>query len=548
MSTKPFKAQLALVTAIAFFLNVVPNDWQNNLAGQVVDNLPPPQEVNRDPQPSQQDLDTEASLIKGVFDPKLTFRVDPTRSRIIKTALPVTRISVTDPTIADINEFSPTELEIMGLKAGETTLTLWFKSQLGEDLILRYLVKVGADATTQKTVEVEFRNLERRLNEMFPNSRIQLTPIADKLILRGDARDAEEASRILSIVSGQSVDGNGNLTQGALTTSIVAPLPGTQDFPATRLVNMLRVPGEHQVMLRVRIAEVSRDAVREMGMDFEYLGDNLSVSNFLGGTGNLKAILDGSDVNFFIKAFSSNGVGKILAEPTLVTLSGKTASFISGGEFAVPTTVGVDGVGAVSTEFHGFGTTLDFTPTVLDKDKIRLQVSPNFSTVDDSLSVNGIPGLNTRGASTTVELREGQWLAIAGLIQDTGGGRRSRIPYIGDIPVLGAAFGNQRDQRSETELVILVSPELVHPMEAEQVPLFLPGMDITEPTPHEFFWHQQVEGLPNQHFRSTIWPAYRHQLHHENKAMRKSYRETKSRHGFRDSQNYYLSGPHGFSK
>ncbi len=490
----------------------------------------------------------EASLIKAVLDPELIFRLEQNRSRIIKTAIPVTRVAITDPSIVDINEFGPTELEIIGLEAGETTMTLWFNTPGKEEQVLRYVVKVGADEAEKEQVEVEFNNLERRLRELFPNSRIQLIPIADKLILRGDARDAEEAARILSVVSGQSVDNSGNLAQGGLTPSTVGAFADIPDFPTTRVVNLLRVPGEQQVMLRVRIAEISRTAVREMGLDFNVFGDNFSISNFLGSSGNISAILDGGDVNLFIKAFSSNGVGRVLAEPTLVTLSGKPANFISGGEFAVPTTVGVDGVGAIATDFYGFGTTVQFTPTVLDKDKIRLQVSPQFSTVDQDLSVNGIPGLNTRGASTTVELREGQWLAIAGLIQDTGGGSRSRVPYIGDVPILGAAFGNQHTERNETELVILVSPELVHPMEAEQVPLFLPGMDVTEPTPHEFFGHQQIEGLPDEHFRSTIWPAYRHQLAHENKEIRDAYRESKSRERYRRTQKYYLSGSHGFSE
>lgn len=549
-----FRGVLSLVVGLLAALH------SDLVIGQDTSILPAPRANSEGFQPSEEELAKESSLIEAILDPSLVFQVSKNRSRIVKTALPVTRVAITDPTVVDINEFGPTEIEVVGLKAGETTMTLWFITPQNEERILRYVVEVQGEETDQMQVEVvdeeeptetqvqiEFQNLEARLRELFPDSRIQLIPIADKLILRGDARDAEEAARIIAIISGQSVDSNGNLTQGGLGLTPVGAFSDIPDFPATKLVNLLRVSGEQQVMLRVRIAEISRSAVREMGVDFSVFGDNFSISNFLGGAGNLSAILDGGDVNLFIRAFSSNGVGKILAEPTLVTLSGKPANFISGGEFAVPTTVGIEGVGAVSTNFYGFGTMLQFTPTVLDKDKIRLQVSPQFSTVDESLSVNGIPGLNTRGASTTVELREGQWLAIAGLIQDTGGGSRNRVPYIGDIPLVGAAFGNHRIQRSETELVILVSPELVHPMEAEQVPLFLPGMDITEPTPHEFFGHQQIEGLPNEHFRSTIWPAYRHQLMHENKKLRAAYRETKAREKYHRSQKYYMSGAHGFS-
>ena len=130
----------------------------------------------------------------------------------------------------------------------------------------------------------------------------------------------------------------------------------------------------------------------------------------------------------------------------------------------------------------------------MDKDKIRLQVAPSFSSINEGNTVNGIPGLDTRGVTTTVDLREGQWLAIAGLIQDQQAGSRARIPYLGDIPVLGAAFGRQEVRREETELVVLVSPELVHPLEPEQAPHLLPGMSVTEPTDHVYLL-QMIEGV-----------------------------------------------------
>ena len=335
---------------------------------------------------------------------------------------------------------------------------------------------------------------------------------------------------------------------GLVNIGTTARLPGAEDLPTSSVVNLLHVPGEQQVMLKVRIAEISRNSLRELGMDFSIIKSNWSLSNFIGGAGNITAILDNGDVNLFITAFSTNGYGKILAEPTLVTLSGQTADFIAGGEFAVPTTVGVQGVGAVSTTFRGFGTQLSFTPTVIDKDKIRLHVSPSFSSVNEDLTVDGIPGLDLRAADTTVDLREGQWLAIAGLIQDEQGGTRGRVPLVGDIKLVGAMFGNQSISRNETELVILVSPELVHPLEPEQVPLFLPGMEVTDPTGKEFFLHQQIEGIPGHDFRSTVWPARRHQLQHGNVEARRAYRSEKNNPCFQDSQSYYLSGPQGFSE
>ena len=205
-------------------------------------------------------------------------------------------------------------------------------------------------------------------------------------------------------------------------------------------------------------------------------------------------ILDGGDVDFVLGAIETHGYGKILAEPTLVTLSGRTAQFLAGGEFAVPTTVGIGGVGAATTTFRGFGTELSFTPTVLDKDLVRLEVSPSFSTLNTDATVGGIPGLSRRSVDTTVDLREGQWLAIAGLIQDEQGGQHSRFPFLGNLPIAGHLFSQRSTSRFETELVVLVSPQLVHPLETEQLPLFLPGMEVTDPTNTDFFARKLIEG------------------------------------------------------
>jgi len=183
---------------------------------------------------------------------------------------------------------------------------------------------------------------------------------------------------------------------------------------------------------------------------------------------------------------------------------------------------------------------------VLDKDRIRLTVMPSFSTLNEALTVDGIPGLNSRAVMTTVDLREGQWLAIAGLIQDQQGGSKSRIPFIGDVPVLGLPFMSESVRREETELVVLVSPELVHPMECRQVPLILPGMDVTEPDDKAFFCLQQIEGHPDVQHRSTVWPAYRDRMREA------GFQAVHAAHGTRglyyQQQRYYMCGPQGFSE
>ena len=219
-----------------------------------------------------------------------------------------------------------------------------------------------------------------------------------------------------------------------------------------------------------------------------------------------------------------------------MVLSGRTANFLSGGEFAVPTVVGVGGAEAATTYFKSFGTQVLFTPTVLDKDRIRLQASPTFSTVNSDIAVNGILGLDTRTVATTVDLREGQVLAIAGLIQEQQRGDISRLPVLGNIPLLNFITANREISRDETELVILVSPELVHPLEPEQAPPILPGMEVTEPNDLDFYIFGDIEGRPELHHRSTVWHLYRNRL------KRAGGVET-----VRECEDYYIQGDAGFS-
>ena len=496
---------------------------------------------------------SESDLIDNVVEADLDFRIDPIRSLLVRTKQKVTRISITHPDVLDVTQYGPNEFEFFGKRSGDTSLTMWFVDENGQEEVLRYLVHVGTDQEQQNRAELEYGELQDRLNELFPNSQIQLIPIADKLIVRGQARDAEEATRIMSILRANGGGGGrwgswggGWGGGGVVADGAVATLPDAPDLPISTVINLLEVPGEQQVMLKVRIAELTRSALRELGMSFSVSGEDWGVNSITGAAGNLSAILnDTIDVQLFLRAFSSNGYGKILAEPTLVTISGRPATFLSGGEFAVPTAVGLGGIGAATTSFRGFGTMLSFTPTVLDKDRIRLQVMPSFSTLNGG-DVDGIPMLDTRAVSTTVDLREGQWLAIAGLIQDEQGGSKGRIPFLGDIPFLGAPFMNETVRREETELVVLVSPELVHPMECRQVPLILPGMDVTEPDDKAFFCLQQIEGHPAVQHRSTVWPAYRDRLR---EAGFQAVHANRGVHGLYYQQSrYYMCGPQGFSR
>lgn len=512
------------------------------------------------------------SLIADVLEPESVLRVDPRQSTLIRTKQPVTRFSITNPDILEVVQFDPTQFELIGGRAGQTTLTLWF----GDNgrTVLRYLVEVKHNEELEDRQRIEYAKLQRKINELFPNSQIQLFPIADKLIVRGQARDSEEATEILNILRGGSggagagagggAGGGGGFGAfggafgggyggigGGYGGNVVSegtaamPSPGETDLPASSLISLLDVPGERQIMLKVRIAELTRNALRQMGASLQKGGGSFNYFQNLSVNGAFNAVLSTTDLALSFQAVASNKYTKILAEPNLVTLSGYPAYFISGGEFAVPVVVGVQGAAAASANFRGYGTQLSFTPTIIDKDRIRLRVAPSFTQINQDTTVNGIPGLSSRAVVTTVDLREGQWLAIAGLIQDQQVGSKVRVPFLGDIPILDMIFSNKSITRDETELLVLVSPELVHPLEPQQRPLILPGMEVTEPNDCAFYFLGFYEGDPNCNFRSTIAPQYRRDVFY---AKHEAIRQVKCQSRFQKSEECYVVGPHGFSE
>jgi pilus assembly protein CpaC len=358
------------------------------------------------------------------------------------------------------------------------------------------------------------------LSDLFPDSKVRLLVMADKLIVKGQAKDAEEAAQILSIVRNQAGDrvynafggSRANLSAGFAADVIDEDATGDSRRRRMRIINMLRVPGVQQVALKVKIAELNRTAVRGYGLDVDGTinfsdnpeGSAMFLQSMINvATGDTPALLtqfDGDDIRLGIRWLQQRGVLRLLSEPTLVTMSGRPATFVAGGEFAVPTVVGNVGLNAVTTDFRAFGVIISFVPTVLDKDRVRLQVAPEFSQINNQLQVGETPGLNVRAVTTTVEMREGQTLAIAGLLEDSMSGN-----HVGNLPLLAQIFGRRDLTRSETELIILVTPELVHPMEPEEVPP-LPGFDVTEPNNLEFHVGGHLEGSPTREYRSTVWP------------------------------------------
>lgn len=447
------------------------------------------------------------------------FSLQVRRSKLLRTKNNVYRTAVVDPQICDVLQFTPREVSIIGRSQGATHVTFWFE---GEDQKpLTYLVRVVPDAEEMKRAELEYQLLEDMLGDLFPDSKVRLLVMADKLIVKGQAKDSEEASQIMTVVrnqAGSRVYNRSNAAGMGLAGGYAANVIDDEASGRNRqrqrmqVINMLRVPGVQQVALKVKIAELNRTAVRGFGLDVDGTvnfsnnpeGSAMFLQSMINvATGDTPALLtqfDGDDIRFGIRWLQQRGVLRLLSEPTLVTMSGRPATFVAGGEFAVPTVVGSVGLNAVTTDFRAFGVIISFMPIVLDKDRIRLEVAPEFSQINNQLDVGQTPGLNVRAVTTTVEMREGQTLAIAGLLEDTMAGNTT-----GNIPLLSQIFGRRDITRSETELIILVTPELVQAMEPEEVPP-LPGFDVTEPNGKEFFLEGKLEGNPTREFRSTVWP------------------------------------------
>lgn len=501
--------------------------------------VPPAAAVPAAPSPLESKV---AELVDEIVQQEAELTVPYRRSKILRMKQPIFRAAIADPSVIEIVAFGTREIEIIGKATGSTTATFW----LGDEDNPRHLslvVNVEKDDGVEDRRRLEYGELQVMINEMFPNSRVQLIPIADKLIVRGQARDEQEASQIMSLLRRNGTPITGPLGGfGSTASQGVAsePFPDASELPTAQVVSLLKIPGEKQVMLKVRIAELKRSAVRQLGADFNFDVGDLMLGSVLAGSGNIMATGTFNDDSFTLalNALTGNGSAKILAEPNLVVISGQTADFISGGQFAVPTVVGVGGAQASTTQFKGFGTQLSFTPTVLDHDRVRLNVSPSFSTLNQSNSVGGIFGVDTRAVNTTVELREGQVLAIAGLLQEQQSSNSNRVPLLGETKLLRPLFENKRVTRDETELLILVSPELVHPMEPDEAPCILPGMEVTEPDDVDFFIYGDIEGRPGFHHRSTVWPLFRDRY----------CRCKDDFEAIKRSQQYYVHGPNGFSK
>ena len=371
-------------------------------------------------------------------------------------------IVIANPDIADVSIRSPRLMYIFGKKTGETTL---YGTDAAEHVLFNITVRVVHD----------LGRLRQTLSELVPAGQIAVDSVDGGIILQGTVAtgaEAEDARRIATKFLGKGED----------------------------VINRLTVTAPNQVNLRVRIAEVDRTVVRQLGIDWNAAGNigQIAVGLITGGFPNAALtantlVQQGSlynahlvtgnwDVNSFIDALATEGLVTLLAEPNLTALSGETASFLAGGQFPVPVPQASNGGAVVTIEFKNFGVGLSFTPTLLAGNRISMRVQPEVSQLDFSnkviISGQTIPGLTVRRANTTIELASGQSFAIAGLIQNSGQVNNTSLPGLGDIPIIGELFKSNKFQRSETELVIIVTPYLVNPVNGK---LPVPTDAVTAP-------------------------------------------------------------------
>jgi pilus assembly protein CpaC len=437
----------------------------------------------------------------------LTVPINGTKSVQMSTKKNLKTVTNQDPSVARVSAMAddPTRVQITGQRAGATRVTLTDVNN-AQDI---YEVIVQADV----------EHLRAILRQVAPTANLTLIPANENtMVLNGTVAQLEDIDAIQRTV--QAVGG-------------------------FQIINHLRVGGVSQVQLCVVVAQVSRDDLRRMAFNFltdtEHsfvgstvgqavvnpatvgLGGVLSTNGVLVGT---PGVPNGAPTNLFfgilntssgflgfLQALKDESVVKLLAEPKLVTMSGRPASFLSGGEQAVPVPAGL---GQVGVQFEEFGTRLNFLPIVLGNGKIHLEVEPEVSNLNAAFgtAINGtvVPGRDTQRVHTTVELEDGQTFAIGGLIQRNINGSISKVPIIGDLPFIGAAFSSKNFEERETELVVLVTPRLVDAMDCNQLPRLLPGQETRSPDDFELFLEGILEAprgprevFPNRHYV----PAYK---------------------------------------
>jgi pilus assembly protein CpaC len=408
--------------------------------------------------------------------------IESGRGELVRLEHAANSIFVADPDIADVQVKSQSLLYLIGKKSGSTTL---FAVDARDKVVLSVRVEVSYNLT----------RIQEAIHELVPNSAISITTIDNSVVVEGTVYSAAEADDVLSVVQRFLPEVKGGAYGGKSSSN------------TNMIVNHLKVEAPNQINIRVRVAEVTRDLIKQFGfnwdaaiakgsMVFGLAGNNVSALATDAATGQTFATAAGgvfqtrslstdikttvnnlfgqarignTDLSTVIDALDNNGLITVLAEPNLTAVSGEPASFLAGGEFPIPTAATSSlGIQTVTVTWKKFGVSLDFVATIASGNRINLHVQPEVSEVSNSFAVNvggiQLPSITTRRADTTVELASGQSIAIAGLMQNNVTENLKNFPWLGDVPILGQLFRSDQFRRNETELVIIVTPYIVRPI------------------------------------------------------------------------------------
>jgi pilus assembly protein CpaC len=399
------------------------------------------------------------------FAPQISATVG--KSIVLRLPAPVKRMSVGNKDVADVILINPSEIYLLGKSVGSTNVILWSKS--GQSTVID--VSVGLDTAP----------LQSKVQQLLPGeNKVRVAAAGDSLVVSGSVSDAVKADRVLALA---------------------------EAYANKKVVNMLQVAAPQQVMLEVKIAEVSKSLLDKLGARItatEHSTGLSLISGFLfGGVGTFPNLSGSLSIDkpgdIKIEAEKQDGLVKILAEPNIIAMSGQEGSFLAGGRIFIPVPQAGVGGTVVTLEEREFGVGLRFTPTVLDGGRINLRVTPEVSEVSQTgtvISAEGVgssilPTITTRRASTTVQLRDGQSFAIGGLIKNNVTETMKALPVLGELPIIGALFRSSEFQNDKTELLFVVTPRLVKPLPPDYK---LPTDNFNEPSRSEFFLGGKLEG------------------------------------------------------
>lgn len=448
------------------------------------------QAVEASPAPAGQDPPPARHAVSQPADLEPVLRLHAGQSTAVRAPWRLRRASVADPKVADIHVVSPTEALVLGKAPGTTDLTLW-----SED-----------ERTWTRRVEVamDLERLKTDLAGFFPRSRLNVTESQGVYVITGQLDRVEEVDNLHRYIKQI-----GDLQE--------AGNQGDSNKSGVKFVDMTTVAGVQQVQLQVRVAEVSRTALRSLGVNIFYFGEDVALASSPGSASSFALNFDkgisgitapsvitslaafrNADLAALLEALTDNEYVRVLAEPTLVALSGQEAKFLAGGSFPVPVVQSTgNAAGSITIEWKDFGVQLVFTPTVLGDGAIRLKVAPEVSELSDSGAVvlQGfrIPALSVRKAETMLNIKSGQTFAMAGLMRNNTSARSLSLPGLGNIPVLGALFRSVRYEKGETELMVLVTPTLVEPLSLAGKPA-LPGEEHVTPNAWDLYFMGKLEG------------------------------------------------------